>query len=288
MGAKRAGIMAKWVAQGYEGQLEPARNARNYRVGVPSHHARPLRLWSGPLTVTARSWPGFPGCAYLLIAGGHSGDLQPPDTDTVNQWLATLRDAGYSHVRTGAVGPDIARRLTESGFAVAQDLALLSVDLTAGTPVVNTGQGIRVVRRGPGRRGVLAGVLDVDSTAFGPGWALDMDSLEEAIAATQRSRTWTARDDSGRVTGFVLAGVTGPTGFVQRIAVSPGHRRTGLAASLLGRAHDWMSARGCTTAVVNTETTNDAALALYQRFGYRAMPYGLQVLERSLTTGVAR
>ena len=84
----------------------------------------------------------------------------------------------------------------------------------------------------------------------------------------------------GRATGFVLAGATAGSGFVQRLAVDPAHRREGTAARLLGQAHRWLSLRGCSTSVVNTETTNGAALGLYRAFGYVPLPYGLRVLER--------
>jgi ribosomal protein S18 acetylase RimI-like enzyme len=252
-------------------------------LGVQNASPKPIRLWSGQVTVTARAWPGRPSCAYLLIAGGHSDDIHLPGPAVVDQWMHQLRTAGYGSVRTGAVGPDIAHQLVAQGFSVVQDLSLLSADvsgLPGGTPD-NTS--VRVVRRTPGRHGALVKVLDVDLEAFGPEWALDPETLAEASRATQASRLWVSTDARGNTVGFVLAGRTGSTGFVQRVAVHPSTRRGGVATGLLAHVHRWFRSRGCTTAVVNTEVSNTAALGLYQRFGYVRMPYGLQVLERTLT-----
>lgn len=232
--------------------------------------------------MSARPWPGQPDCAYLLIAGGHSPDLHLPGAAVIREWLVTLRTAGYARVRSGAVGPDIAGQLTGMGFSVCQNLALLSTDLTTGHALFPRDRAFRVVRRGPGYQGKVMGLLAVDEQAFGPEWALDMDTFREASRATQSSRVWVSHTAQGDVAGFLLAGRTGRTGFVQRVAVEPSSRRSRVATGLLTAGHHWMRVHGCTTAVVNTETSNRAALELYRHFGYVDMPYGLQVLERTL------
>jgi ribosomal protein S18 acetylase RimI-like enzyme len=213
-------------------------------------------------------------------AHGESSGLARPDI--IEQWLATLRRWGYDGVRTGAVGPVVADELAASGFATVQDLALLSCDLTS-RPAVPRDRGIVRVRTHSARRETMtAAVLDVDSRSFGPRWALDRPALREAHAATRRARLMASLSDNGQPTGFVLAGATSGNGFVQRLAVDPDRRREGTATRLLGQAHKWLSARGCSTSVVNTETSNEAALALYRSFGYAPLPYGLRVLERPL------
>jgi len=207
----------------------------------------------------------------------------------VEGWLERLTHLGYAGVRTGAVSPDIAKALSRNGFRVIQDLTLLSADLSGGAIPAGPGPSIRPLRgRFLTRHSVVDRILDIDHVSFGDQWALDHTALGEAVRATDRSRIFVARDAGGVPVGFVLAGMSDSTGFIQRLAVMPGHRRTGVALRLMGAAHRWLRSKGCSTAVVNTETDNHAALHLYQRCGYAGLPYGLQVLERTLTTGVNR
>lgn len=252
-------------------------------VRTPSGPTRSGQLWSGSVTATARPWPHDPTVAYLLIAGGHTDTTHLPRPDIVHEWLHTLSMWGYQAVRTGAVGPDIAADLGAAGFTTCQDLLLMSRDLTHGPVRPAPDPDIAVLRSWPRpSRTAIHALLGVDAASFGPIWTLDPDSFADARRATHRSRILVARENGAPV-GFVLAGATGPGGYIQRLAVLPDHRRRHVASRLLEHAHGWLRDRGCTTAVVNTEVANHAAIALYQRFGYARLPYGLRVLERPLT-----
>ena len=209
-----------------------------------------------------------------------------PLPETVDEWLRTLVTWGYRSVRTGALGPEMAGTLRSAGFEPIQDLLLMSIDLTAHPLPAPSREAIRALRTWPrpGRRTVES-VLGVDAASFDPVWSLDSSSFAEARQATARSRLFVSTEN-GETVGFVLAGATGSGGYIQRLAVLPAHRRHGHAVALLAAAHAWLRGKGCSTAVVNTETTNDSAIGLYRRLGYAALPYGLQVLERPLTPGI--
>jgi len=56
----------------------------------------------------------------------------------------------------------------------------------------------------------------------------------------------------------------------------------GTATRLVAAALQWSHKKGCSTTVVNTETTNDAALGVYAAFGFAPMDEGLVVLECEL------
>jgi ribosomal protein S18 acetylase RimI-like enzyme len=240
-------------------------------------------LWSGAVTVTARPLPFTPDTAFLLISGAHTPGSTVPGVDVVGEWCADLTRRGYSGVRTGAVGPDIAESLRHNGFRVVQDLTLLSADLTGPLSDAAHDRSVRpVLGRLHGGRAVVRGVLRVDREAFGDRWALDSISMVEAAKATARSRMFVS-GAGGDTDGFVLVGRTDRSGFIQRLAVDPARQRTGVGLRLMHAAHRWLRSHRCTTALVNTETDNLAALRLYQRFGYAELPYGLQVLERPLT-----
>ena len=252
---------------------------------APTGPTRSGLLSTGPLTVLARPWPNDPGRAYLLISGGHSDSVGPPERATVNEWLHTLAMWGYRSVRTGALNSELASGLAAVGFSTVQDLVLMSTDLSArhhSPPESDPGR-VRHLRTWPRpARAGLDRILDIDRHSFGPDWALDADTFREARTATGRSRILVSEMER-RTVGFVLAGATGHDGYIQRLAVLPDSRRAGHAARLLAHAHHWLHHAGCSVAYVNTERTNDAAMALYLQMGYAPLPYGLQVLERPLT-----
>ena len=65
---------------------------------------------------------------------------------------------------------------------------------------------------------------------------------------------------------------------MQRLAVDPAYQGAGLGAALVVDALRWLRRHGGERAIVNTQPDNEAALALYQRLGFRLEPTGLDVL----------
>jgi ribosomal protein S18 acetylase RimI-like enzyme len=81
---------------------------------------------------------------------------------------------------------------------------------------------------------------------------------------------------------YAITGRAGRQGYLQRVAVHPDGRRSGWGRSLVVDALRWLRRHDARRALVNTQWTNDAALALYESCGFRRMPVGLCVLDRSL------
>lgn len=241
-------------------------------------------IWSGSTSARVRPWAGDPTRAFLIVMGSHGVEARLPESDTLDRWLSTLSEWGYRSVRTNALAPVASAALADAGFVSAQELVLLThdhperprfsvpSDLTPGT--------IRAARRRVGRP-VFASILDLDRVAFGDDWRMDAASFADAMGATRRSRLFVTRA-SGTVDGFALVGASDEVGYLQRLAVHPSSRRSGVATRLVATAIEWSWAHGCTRTVVNTETTNSAALSLYGSIGFRPMSHGLRVMERDL------
>jgi ribosomal protein S18 acetylase RimI-like enzyme len=126
-------------------------------------------------------------------------------------------------------------------------------------------------------------ILALDRDAFGSEWTMDTQTFAEALSATRRAAVFVCHVNDELV-GFVIVGATGTTGFIQRLAVVPTARRSGVASALLASALTWTNRHGCTSSIVNTEIHNSAALRTYEKFGFEPLDNGLSVLEMTLTS----
>src|SRR5215207_4105278 len=213
-----------------------------------------------------RPWPVDPTTAHLVPYA--SRRIQP---DALRRVLAELADAGYARVRTAALAPDEQEPFLAAGFEVDEHLHLLAHDLSDLTALPRPSP----LRRA--RRRDRPAVLDVDRAAFAPPWRLDMGGLREALLATPTVRFRVAVVD-GDLVGYAVSGRAGWRGYLQRVAVHPGHVDRGLGRALVSDALEWLERRGARRAVVNTQEGNEAALHLYEVMGFRPEPRGLDVL----------
>lgn len=222
----------------------------------------------------ARSVPWRGDGATALLTGLPETPLLP--VDFVRHCLETLAGQGFRRVVTAALSPLEQASFLAAGFGVEQELRLLGADLLH-PPAVPDGPRLRRV----GRR-AWKEVLGVDRAAFAEFWRFDELALKDALNATPAARFRAVADRRAPIQGYAISGLAGRRGYVQRLAVHPGAQRRGLGRRLLLDGMTWMAGRGATRAFVNTETSNERALALYQDVGFREEPMGLSVLSAGL------
>lgn len=238
-------------------------------------------LWSDSLRARIRPWTGDPTCGFLVMtttgsAGPHSSDIQ--------QWISTAQQWGYHRLRTSALPPTLTEPLHEAGFTEVQELTVLSV-AHSDAPTFHVPRDVApkplrpMSRKRPSQK--MLEVLHIDSLSFPAPWNMAWVDMNDAMRATEQSRLFVSRNKKD-IDGFVLVGATQNTGFIQRLAVHPTARRTGVASRLVAASVEWSYRHGCSTTIVNTETSNTSALGLYESLGFQRMPDGLSVLERDL------
>jgi ribosomal-protein-alanine N-acetyltransferase len=221
-------------------------------------------------------WRGDGDIAYLapLAPAG------APSVDFLRRCLETLTARGFTRVVTSALAPAEQRGFLAVGFEEYERLHLLSHDLR---DVPRPDKEVaHLLRRG--RDADWPAVLAVDASAFAPFWRLDASGLSEAIDATPvtRFRIASPRRGSADVLAYAVTGLSANQGYLQRLAVHPAHRRTGLGRALGLDGLRWLRRKGVAEAVVNTQLGNEAALALYLSLGFRHEPIQLSVLHRRL------
>jgi ribosomal protein S18 acetylase RimI-like enzyme len=185
-----------------------------------------------------------------------------------------LRAHGYRSVVTSALLDRDAAGLIEAGFSSQHELHLLRHDL-AELPAD------RVTSRRARKRDRPAAVV-VDGACFDDIWALDLPGLAEVLDATPRRRFRVVDAGDDRVGAYVVTGLAGPEGYLQRLAVHPDLGGRGIGRGLVADALRWLVRGGARRAYVNTQFGNDVALHLYLSTGFRLLPAGLRILGRTL------
>jgi len=72
----------------------------------------------------------------------------------------------------------------------------------------------------------------------------------------------------GEIVGTVMAGYEGHRGWINYLAVSPEHRRRGLARGMMDEAERLLRAAGCPKINLQVRHSNREVIEFYQRIGY--------------------
>ncbi|MFO7590276.1 MAG: GNAT family N-acetyltransferase [Acidimicrobiia bacterium] len=250
-------------------RITGGRTARTRRTAERSDAGRPPQSFGW---AKARPWRGDRTTAHLVLS-----DRVPREPSTVESCLGPLRRSGYRSVVTTAMQPGDALAFVDAGFDVRERLHLLEHDLER---IPNPTTSPRRLRRA--RRGDRESVLGLDGLAFDDFWRLDEQGLRDALQATPSVRFRIGESADGQLAAYSIIGRAGRQGYLQRVAVHPAARRQGWGVMLVVDALRWLVRHDVRRALVNTQWTNDGALALYEACGFRRLPAGLCVLDRAL------
>jgi ribosomal protein S18 acetylase RimI-like enzyme len=210
---------------------------------------------------TARQWNPLIKAGALRLVRGNSSFLTE-----ATSWVA--RAAGGS-VLSPALYPSAARVWERSGYSELLGLNIMEKAVTAPatTPDWIT------TSTDPD----MAELEVVDRSAFDRFWHMGRAGLSEAFGATPRSVLVEARQ-GGNLHGYAMLGNQAGVCFVQRIAVDPDHRNSGVGGLLMDRTEAWAVQVGAGTMILNVRPDNDQARRLYMRKGFRDTGSSLHVL----------
>jgi ribosomal protein S18 acetylase RimI-like enzyme len=105
-----------------------------------------------------------------------------------------------------------------------------------------------------------------DVFAGDPPWNEPSVMIERKLSV-QPELFFVALSDS-TVVGTVLAGFDGVRGWIHHLAVTPTHRRQGIASQLMRAAEAGLLKIGCPKVNLQVRATNSAVIAFYEALGY--------------------
>jgi ribosomal-protein-alanine N-acetyltransferase len=111
-------------------------------------------------------------------------------------------------------------------------------------------------------------VSALEDALFDDAWSTEMfwDELAQGD-----SRTYLVAVDGDGLVGYGGLAAMPDEGYVQTIAVAPEHRRRGLGSLLLTALLDDAKRRGLPRVGLEVRVDNAAAIAMYERFGFKGI-----------------
>ena len=113
-------------------------------------------------------------------------------------------------------------------------------------------------------------VHDIETRSF-PDTAWSIETFWIELAGVPETRRYWVAEVGGAVVGYAGVMVVGNEADVQTIAVAPDHRGAGLGASLLSQVVTEAQQRNCSQIVLEVAADNEAALHLYERYGFEPL-----------------
>jgi ribosomal protein S18 acetylase RimI-like enzyme len=152
--------------------------------------------------------------------------------------------------------------LLASGFSHPQDIVVLDTNL-------------RYVPPGPAPDGFsirpmlpadLPCVAEVDASAFAPLWQNSLPTLGHAFEAAGLA---TVAEAGGEVIAYQITTLHNSNAHLARLAVRPAEQRRRVGYALVEELLAQAAARQIGRVTVNTQSDNDASLALYRQLGFQ-------------------
>ncbi len=151
--------------------------------------------------------------------------------------------------------------LLSNGFELKQNIVILQLNVkNASYHPVPQGIKIRSMQEAD-----LSAVAELDLAAFGDFWHNTFESLQRAYAQSLCARV--VENSSGLV-GYQISTGNPFGAHLARLGVRPEAQGRGIGRALVDDLNHYLTANQIAKLSVNTQSDNDASLALYQRIGF--------------------
>ncbi|NNN10267.1 MAG: GNAT family N-acetyltransferase [Acidimicrobiaceae bacterium] len=201
----------------------------------------------------------------------------------VNQLCESAVELGFSSILWQAENERFAKVMFELGFEPADTLYVLHRDIKTPLKPSFLPPWVSITRA----KGYSYSDLEkIDHRCFEPFWQQDPLMMEDARTSTPRASLKLAIDTRGpedTLVGFSLFGLGSHAAYLQRLAVDPDIWGNGIGSELVRRGLNWARRWRAQAVSVNTQSSNQRALSLYQKLGFVLQPEMLWILKKSCT-----
>ena len=158
-------------------------------------------------------------------------------------------------------------------------------ELTAETSEMPASPEVQIRPAEPDEAPAIAKVLyesfmEYEGLYTAEGFAATAPNAEQVVARMREGPVWLACRE-GRVLGTVAAVVKGQSVYMRGMAVLPDARGLGIGARLLEQVERWATDHGGVRIFLSTTPFLNAAIRLYEKFGFRRTDEGPRDLYRT-------
>jgi ribosomal protein S18 acetylase RimI-like enzyme len=192
--------------------------------------------------------------------------------------------AGLIEQRVGSVAALSLEAWTEplyqsAGFTRTHDVVVLSLNLRAARPALNGQPSLGITMREATSQDTAA-IEQADTAAFIAPWQLSGAMVRLAIAQAEYV---SVAEAEGQIVGYQLSTPAQGGLHLARLAVLPSWQGRGLGVALVRDLITYCQRRGKREISVNTQHTNAASLAVYQKLGFVLTGSRLPVYQLALS-----
>ena len=186
--------------------------------------------------------------------------------DAIEAWYQQHAQGAMFRLNDTLTPPELDDLLAQRGYTREMDTFMMTLDIATASPDLNVPIGLRIVERNS-----VDGIADVHRLKGSSTDAAERDAARQSLWRGPE-RYLALKSINGLVSGGMARVQNGCVGiFTMRTAEKS--RGKGYASLLMAHLLAWGRAQGARTAFLQVDQSNEAAIAVYQRFGF-ASRYG--------------
>ena len=233
-----------------------------------------LALDGDKIVAALAATPDPPDVGWVRLAAAEGADVEAVLDALWHVTRETLIEMKASQIVCMMVDDWLTPHLARWGFAHYTDVVVLTrkhgatklpaTSARKRSPILGLAFAPRARLR-PVKAGDLPAIAEVDNAAFAPPWQYSLDVVQQALAHADCA---TMAEVNGGIAGYQISSGGRQGGHLARLAVRPEYQGQGVGRALVSETIRYFEKRNAPRITVNTQSDNDASLAVYRSLGF--------------------